>query len=161
MLVLNQSYQPLTVCDIRKAIVLIYLQKAEIVISDDSKQIRSVSETFRFPSVIKLVRYVKVPFQSIDLSRKNILKRDNHTCQYCGSKKSLTLDHVLPRSRGGQDTWENLVVACISCNNRKGNRLPSEAGMPLFSRPSKPDYFMYLRNYLGTSNEDWMQFMYS
>ncbi|GAB5466305.1 MAG: HNH endonuclease [Candidatus Kapaibacteriales bacterium] len=160
VLVLNQSYQPLTVCSAKKAIVLLYLAKAEIVIDRPGKAIRSVKQAFSFPSVIRLSRYVKVPFMGIELSRKNVMKRDNHTCQYCGSKASLTLDHVLPRSRGGQDSWENLVVACISCNNKKGNRLPNEAGMPLKRKPQKPNYFMYLKNYLGDINDDWQQFMY-
>lgn len=160
VLVLNQSYQPLSVCDIKKAIVLLYLQKAETVVPDKRRKIRSVSQSIDCPSVIKLRRYVRVPFIGIEISRKNVLKRDAYTCQYCGSGKSLTIDHVLPKSRGGEDSWENLVTACIRCNNKKGNRLPHEAGMPLSSQPRKPDYFMYLRSHFGFTNEEWKQFMY-
>src|SRR5574341_1128575 len=118
VLVLNQNYEPLSVCNVKKAIILLYLGKAELIAALDGKLLRSVSVTMPFPSIVRLSVYVRVPFKKIVLSRKNILRRDSHKCQYCGkSEVALTVDHVVPRARGGLDSWENLVCACIDCNN--------------------------------------------
>ena len=89
--------------------------------------------------MIRLRQYVKIPFRQLPLTRRNLFQRDHHTCQYCGSSKDqLSMDHVVPRSRGGSDTWENVTTACLSCNVRKGNRTPKEAGMPLMHVPRRP-----------------------
>lgn len=135
--------------------------KAEIVEVCKGKSINSVSHSFPYPSVIRLSGFVKVPFRQIELSRKNILRRDNHQCQYCGKSKSeLTIDHILPRSRGGKDTWENLVTACMPCNSKKGCRTPEEAAMPLLSKPKKPHHIILLKQYVGQGEESWKPFLF-
>lgn len=161
VLVLNQSYEPISVCSPKKAMVLLFLMKAEVVAEKDSKFIRTVSRAFPYPSVIKLCTYIRVPYKNIELSRKNILRRDNYKCQYCGKKApDMTIDHVIPRSRGGGDTWENLVAACVRCNNRKGNRTPEEAKMPLLSRPKRPHHILFLKQFIGRLEENWRPFLF-
>ena len=161
VLVLNQSYEPISICSARKAIVLVMLNKAELITQRENRFFRSVSTKLPQPSIIKLSRYVRVPFNNIEPSRRNVLRRDEHRCQYCGKKSlELTIDHILPRSRGGADSWENLITACIRCNNRKGNRTPEEAGMPLLSKPKKPNHIMFLRQAVGKIDEKWKPFLF-
>ena len=94
------------------------------------------------------------------LSRKNVLRRDRHRCQYCRSNDRLTIDHVIPKSRGGKDTWENLVAACVPCNNRKGSRTPEEAGMPLLRKPFRPSHVMFIRDYIGRLDDKWKPYLF-
>ncbi len=151
----------MSVISARKAIVLLYLGKAELLETYDGKQLRSVSMSMPFPSVLRLALYVKVPEKNIILSRKNILRRDGHRCQFCGrGDLSLTLDHVIPVSRGGEDTWENLVCACVACNNRKGDRTPEEAAMPLRRKPMRPNHVTFIRQFVGTVNERWKPYLF-
>ena len=149
VLVLNQDYSPLTVCTAERAFLLIYADKAERVHDDPELTLRTVTSEFKIPSVIRLQKYIYVPYKSVLLSRQNIFKRDRHTCQYCGSPKDLTLDHVLPSSRGGASTWHNLTTACKKCNSLKGDRTPEEAEMTLANPPFKPSYVMFVRNFSG------------
>lgn len=118
---------------------------------------------FPLPTVIRLRHYVRLPYKDIPLTRRNLLQRDNHTCQYCGyDGEGLTLDHVIPRSRGGGDSWENMVTACVHCNVRKGNRTPKEAGMPLTSQPRKPHsslYFEVTRQIHNGIHQEWKKYM--
>lgn len=161
VLVLNQSYEPICVTSPRKAMILIYLLKAEVIEAHQNRYIRSVNQRFPFPSVIRLGRYINIPYKKIELSRKNILRRDNNKCQYCGKKlPNLTIDHVLPKSRGGGDTWENLVAACVKCNNIKGNRTPDEAGMKLLTQPKRPNHIMFIKHYIGNYENSWKQFLF-
>jgi 5-methylcytosine-specific restriction endonuclease McrA len=104
--------------------------------------------------------FVRVPYKKIILSRKNILRRDNHKCQYCGSTVNLTVDHIIPKSKGGEDTWENLVTACIRCNNRKGDRTPEESKMCLISRPKKPSHITFIKNFVGAIDDGWKPYLY-
>ena len=135
VLVLNQSYEPLNLCRTRRAIVLIFRGKAE-VLEDSRGELHSVTRIFQIPSVIRLVYMVKRPRHQKKLSRFEIFNRDQYTCQYCGRQtKELTLDHVIPRRRGGMHTWDNVVSACIPCNRRKGGRTPEEARMQLLRQP--------------------------
>ncbi len=160
VLILNQDFRALTVCSVQKAFVLLYLNKAEMVSKEDNSWIRSVSLSFPMPTVIRLHNFVKAPFKSVHLNRQNIFRRDNFTCQYCGVKHDLTLDHVFPRSRGGATSWENLITACKRCNGYKGNRTPQEADMVLRYKPFRPSFVMYLRNFVNvTSREDWDLFL--
>ena len=122
----------MSVINVKKAIILLYLGKAELVAAQDGLTVRAVSIAMPFPSIVRLSVYVRVPYKRIILSRKNILRRDGHRCQFCGrSDVPLTVDHIVPVSRGGEETWENLVCACVGCNNKKGDRTPDEARMPL------------------------------
>lgn len=161
VLVLNGNYEPLAICSVEKAIVLMYLSKAELVSSLKHKEVRSTSVSLPFPSVIRLSCYIRVPFKKVILSRKNILRRDGHRCQYCGATSiTLTVDHIMPKSRGGEDSWENLVSACLRCNNRKGSQTPEEAQMPLMKRPIRPNHVTFLRQYVGRIDKDWEPYLF-
>jgi 5-methylcytosine-specific restriction endonuclease McrA len=161
VLILNQNYEPMSVINVKKAIILLYLGKAELIEAYDGRAVHSVSTTMPFPSIVKLSMYVKVPFKRIILSRKNILRRDGHRCQYCGrGDLTLTIDHVVPVSRGGEDAWENLVCACVKCNNRKGDRTPDEAGMPLLRRPMRPNHVSFISHFVGRMDERWKPYLF-
>lgn len=161
VLVLNQDYRALSVCSVERAMVMVLLHKAEMVEIHDGRAVRSAHQSFPWPSIVRLKDYVRVPYRRIMLTRRNILRRDNNRCQYCGSRDRLTLDHVQPKSRGGPDTWENLVAACVPCNNRKGNHTPEEAGMNLVRRPFRPSHVMYLRDFLGGLEDKWKPYLYA
>lgn len=136
-LVLNAGYEPLAVVSFRRALVLVLAGKASVLAADEHP-VRAGATTLPRPSVILLTRYVRVPFgRSVPVSRRGVLRRDRHLCAYCGGVAG-TVDHVLPRSRGGQDSWENLVACCVRCNNRKGDRTPEEMGWSLRDRPEPP-----------------------
>ncbi|RMF61670.1 MAG: HNH endonuclease [Bacteroidetes bacterium] len=160
VLVLNQDYRALTVCSVQRAAVLVLLQKAELVEAMPERYLRSPSLQLPWPSIVRLKGYVSVPYKRILLTRKNVLRRDHFRCQYCGSREQLTIDHIVPKSRGGPDTWENLVAACVPCNNRKGNRTPEEAGMPLRRRPFRPSHVMFIRDYVGSVDETWKPYLF-
>jgi 5-methylcytosine-specific restriction endonuclease McrA len=146
VLVLNASYEPLNVCSVRRAHVLIFKGKAEVVEQLD-RPLRSASDTFRWPHVIRLVQYVRVPrLVQRKISRRALFARDGWRCVYCGSTGGrLTLDHVIPRSRGGDSTWENVVTSCSPCNLRKGNRLPDEVHMVPARHPRQPAPVLFIR----------------
>jgi len=160
VLVLNQDYRALTVCSVQRATVLVLLQKAELVQAEPDRWLRSPSTQVPWPSIVRLRAYVALPFKRITLTRKNVMRRDRNRCQYCGNRDALTIDHVLPRSRGGRDTWENLVTACVPCNNRKGSRTPDEAGMALRRRPFRPSHVMFIRDYVGTLDDTWKPYLF-
>ncbi len=138
VLVLNQNYEPLNICRARRAVVLVYRGKAEML-ENGSGFIHTASAAFPLPSVIRLEDMVKRPRQPRKLTRMEIFHRDDYTCQYCGKKtRHLTLDHVIPRYRDGQHTWENVVSACADCNRRKAGKTPKEANMKLLTKPAPP-----------------------
>lgn len=140
VLVLNASYEPINVCSTRRAVILVLKDKAE-VLERSGLPLRSERSTMSRPAVIRLTTYVRVPrdAHSRRLSRKAVLARDDWTCQYCGERKpGMTIDHVIPRSRGGLSVWENIVAACGGCNRRKGDRLPQEIQMHPRSQPRPP-----------------------
>ena len=162
VLVLNQSYEPLNICRVRRAVVLLYQNKAEML-ENGSGFIHSANREFPVPSVIRLAYLIKHPYRlGRKLTRLEVFRRDQYTCQYCGKEtRQLTLDHVIPRYRGGQHTWENVVSACIPCNRRKAGRTPQEAGMRLIHHPSPPHgnipfYIPY--HYLQTQSE-WQKYL--
>ncbi len=160
VLVLNSNYEPLNVSTMRRAIRLLVLQKAEMVYSYDGQVIRSSSRAFPKPSVIRLKYYIGIR-REIPLTKRNILKRDNYTCQYCGRRDlPLTIDHVIPKRMGGKDTWENLVCACVECNNKKGDRTPEQAGMKLLKKPRKPSYIVFLVSGLKIPDARWKPFLF-
>ncbi len=161
VLVLNQSYEPISICSARKAVILVLLNKAELITQRDNRFFRSVSTKLPQPSIIKLSKYIRVPFQNIEATRRNVLRRDDHRCQYCGKKSfELTIDHIIPKSRGGADSWENLITACTRCNNKKGNRTPEEAGMPLLSKAKKPNHIVFLQQAVGNIDDKWKPFLF-
>jgi 5-methylcytosine-specific restriction endonuclease McrA len=136
VLVLNASYEPLNITTWRRAVVMVLKGKAEGLEHDPVRRIR---EDTLLPTVIRLRHFVRVPYKPLPLTRRNLFHRDGHRCQYCGaSAQRLSVDHVVPRSRGGLDTWENVTTACLPCNVRKGNRTPREAAMPLLRPPHRP-----------------------
>ena len=136
VLVLNASYEPLNITTWRRALVMMFKGKAESLEQDSSRMIR---EDTMLPTVIRLRHFVRVPFRQLPLTRRNVFFRDGHCCQYCGYQgEKLSIDHVIPRSRGGSDTWENVTTACLICNVRKGSRTPQEAEMPLHRLPRRP-----------------------
>ena len=138
VLVLNQNYEPLNICRVRRAVVLMHHGKAELL-ENGSGFIHSASDAFDVPSVIRILSMIKRPRTQRKLTRFEIFNRDSYTCQYCGKKTyQLTLDHVIPRYRGGQHTWENVVSACVPCNRRKAGKSPEQSGMRLARRPSPP-----------------------
>lgn len=138
VLVLNRNYEPLNVCSTRRAVGLLMVGKAEIVLNGRG-YIRTPSSVFPRPSVIRLEHMVRRPRMHVRLCKREILRRDDYTCQYCGQASAhLTLDHVVPRHRGGASSWENLVAACPQCNRRKGGRTLQEARMTLRRQPFEP-----------------------
>tara|TARA_Y100001937_G_scaffold123596_1_gene186716 strand:- start:687 stop:1226 length:540 start_codon:yes stop_codon:yes gene_type:complete len=139
---LDNSYRPLEIVDAIEALILCLIGKAQ-AIESYKKEIKSVSDSFKLPAVIVLKRYVKFQFKVVSAHRREIITRDDNTCQYCGKEfpsNKLTLDHLIPKSKGGKNTWENLVTACKKCNQKKGDRTPEEADMLLINRPKKPKY---------------------
>lgn len=172
VLVLNSDYEPLNVCNLRRAIVLVYLGKADILHARDEELAMAAAtgefadgdvpahlvtsaartalasaegEMIAAPSVVKLRHHVKRPLPELKLSRRSVFARDNFTCQYCGSQgKDLTIDHVVPKRHGGGMTWENLVACCRRCNTKKGDKTPEKAGMKLMRHPRRPRYTPYI-----------------
>jgi 5-methylcytosine-specific restriction endonuclease McrA len=159
VLVLNASYEPLNITSWRRAVVLLIKGKAERVEFNN----RQIYTDFPLPTVIRLRHYVSVPYKEIPLTRRNILHRDGHSCQYCGyTGDELTLDHVNPRSRGGVDTWENIVTACVRCNVKKGSRTPHEAYMTLRHQPRRPYsslYFEVSRHLKNGVHQEWRKYV--
>ena len=163
VLVLNLDFQPLNVCNVRRAVVLLSKQKAT-VIEQNGHVITSERLSFQSPSVIRLVYHIKRPRPVVKLTRKEILQRDDHTCQYCGKRgNDLTLDHVMPRHRGGQHTWDNVVAACRACNHRKGGKTIDEARFRLHRAPFEPrsDVYSLFTPYLADErNEAWRTYLF-
>ncbi len=159
VLVLNQNYQPLNVCNARRAIVLLGRGKAETLINGE-EHIATVSRRVPIPSVIRLIYMVKRPVVRRRLSRRAVFYRDGFRCQYCGlESKNLTLDHIIPRSRKGAHVWENVVSACIPCNHRKAGFTPREANMRLLTKPAAPrpnPYYIFHHRHI---QDEWRQFM--
>jgi 5-methylcytosine-specific restriction endonuclease McrA len=162
VLVLNQSYEPLTVCRARRAVVLIFQGKAEML-EDGLGYIHTIAQTVPIPSVIRLGQMVKRPRRERKMTRYEIFNRDKYACQYCGEQsRHLTLDHVIPRYRGGQHTWENVVSACGACNRHKAGRTPKEANMKLIRTPLPPTgshLFVVPYQYLNKRDE-WRKYFY-
>jgi 5-methylcytosine-specific restriction endonuclease McrA len=144
VLVLNSNYEPLNVCNMRRAISLLLLGKADLV-HQREEPLLTVTGDLTAPSVLKMRYQVKRPMPQLRLSRHSILARDNYTCQYCGAKgRELTIDHVVPRWCGGPHTWDNLVACCRRCNLKKGDKTPQQAHMKLARKPKRPHFVPYL-----------------
>jgi len=184
VLVLNRLWQVIDVCSVRRAICLLYLRHAQVVLkeggsfytfgfeewrdfsqnsADNGDVIRTITYKIKVPRVILLMIYDKLPPREVKFTRRNIYRRDKNTCQYCGKTfrpEELNIDHVVPLSRGGKDTWENVVCSCISCNLRKGNKTLKEAGMRLIRKPKKPEWRTFIKeNLANIKEESWKSFL--
>lgn len=159
VLVLNQDFRAITLCSMERAFILVFMRKAELVSDVAGEALRTTTKSFAKPSIIRLSKYIHVPYKNVELTRHNIFKRDGNCCAYCGSKQNLTIDHVMPKSRGGKSNWSNLVAACSRCNSKKGYFTPVEAGMPLRVVPHKPTFVNFLRKTFRGSKDDWMEYL--
>ncbi len=186
VLVLNNFWQVVDICSVRRAFCLLYLRHAQVVLKEggsfytfgfedwkdfsqnsfeDTQIIRTITYKLRIPRVILLLVYDKLPPRRVKFTRKNIYKRDENRCQYCGKKfkpQDLNLDHVIPTSRGGKDNWYNVVCSCVSCNLRKGSKALAEAGMKLIKKPTRPSWKAFVKHNLAgidIDEENWKDFL--
>ncbi|MCE5198388.1 MAG: HNH endonuclease [Armatimonadota bacterium] len=144
VLVLNSDYEPLNICNMRRAIALVFLGKVD-VLHEDGHSFHTVSSIYTAPSVVRLRNHVRRPTPQLKLSRRSVLARDNHTCQYCGYRGTdLTVDHVIPKRLGGKNTWDNLVACCKKCNSKKSDKTLAQFGHPLLHTPRKPKYVPFI-----------------
>lgn len=158
-LVLNAGYEPLAVVSFKRALVLVMNGKATIVASDDEHPVFALHGAYDRPAVILLRRYVRLPHgRSVPVSRRGVLRRDGQRCGYCGGT-ATTIDHVQPRSRGGADSWENLVACCLRCNNKKGDRTPQEMGWTLRSAPRPPHGGSWMVRGVERAEPEWEEFL--
>ncbi|HZE06456.1 MAG TPA: HNH endonuclease [Solirubrobacteraceae bacterium] len=160
MLVLNATYEPINVCTVRRAVVLLLKEKAELI-EQAEWQLHSATSTMARPAVIRLVAYVRIPRDTHrrKITRRAVFARDDWTCQYCGARSNLTVDHVVPRSKGGTSTWENIVASCAPCNRRKGNAMPRQAGMRLLREPRTPSPNVFIQVASPTIPAAWRAYL--
>ena len=160
VLLLNFTYEPLGIVDLARAVRLLFARKVEIVHRGE-REIRTTSVAFPLPSVVRLLYFVKRHRNKVALTKKNVLLRDKYTCAYCGthSGREMTVDHVIPRSRGGRSVWENLVASCSTCNARKGDRTPDEARMPLRRVPREPRFIPWVVVRRHTAPDEWVKYL--
>ena len=162
VLVLNSDYEPLNICNVRRAMNLVFGGKVDIL-HENSLILRTVSREYRSPSVVRLKSHVKRPHPQLRLSRRSILARDGYRCQYCGhSGHDLTVDHLVPKRLGGATSWENLVCCCKRCNTRKGDKTLAQVGFSLEQHPRRPKYvpFISLTKFItGARNEVWRDYL--
>jgi 5-methylcytosine-specific restriction endonuclease McrA len=160
VLVLNATFEPINVCTVRRAVVLLLKEKAELL-ERSVWELHSETSTLARPVVIRLVSYVRVPRDAHrrKITRRAVFARDSWTCQYCGSRSNLTVDHVIPRSKGGSSSWENIVASCAPCNRRKGNALPRQAGMRLLKQPRTPSPHVFIQVASPTIPAAWRAYL--
>jgi len=160
VLVLNATYEPINVCTVRRAVVLLLKDKAE-VIEHGEWDLRSATQSINRPVVIRLVTFVRIPRDTHrrKITRRAVFARDGWTCQYCGSRSNLTVDHVIPRSKGGPSSWENIVASCAPCNRRKGDALLRQAGMRLLKQPRTPNPNVFIHVASPTIPTAWLQYL--
>jgi 5-methylcytosine-specific restriction endonuclease McrA len=160
VLVLNATFEPINVCTVRRAVVLLLKEKAE-VIERSEWDLHSENLTLSRPVVIRLVSYVRIPRDTHrrKITRRAVFARDEWTCQYCGSRSNLTVDHVVPKSKGGASSWTNIVASCAPCNRRKGDALPRQVGMRLLREPRSPNPNVFIRVASPTIPVAWQQYL--
>lgn len=160
VLVLNATFEPINVCSVRRAVVLLLKEKAELIERARWK-LHSENSSIARPVVIRLVTYVRVPHDTHrrKITRRAVFARDGWACQYCGSRSNLTVDHVVPRSKGGNSSWENIVASCAPCNRRKGDLLPRQAGMRLRREPRTPRAEIFIHVSSPTIPAAWRQYL--
>ncbi len=161
VLLLNTNYEPLTITSAKRALILLYLRKAELIEPYVGIKVRTVNNSLPLPSVLRLSYYVKVRRRDIPLTKRNIFRRDNYRCQYCGaSDVPLTTDHIIPKSLGGQDTWENLITACSACNTKKGGKTLKESKLTPIRLPKRPNIFTFLLSSLPEIPRNWRPYLF-
>ncbi|MEI7988986.1 MAG: HNH endonuclease [Chloroflexota bacterium] len=160
VLVLNANFEPLNVCNLHRAVGLVLMEKASLVLNGRG-EINTVSQQHLIPSIIRLEHMIKRPHPSVKLSKREILRRDHNTCQYCGKHSlHMTVDHIIPRHLGGNTSWENMVTACPICNHRKGGRILEQAKMELLHPPVPPPASVeYLFGHYLENNLEWLPFV--
>ena len=160
MLVLNATFEPINVCTVRRAVVLLLKEKAEMI-ERGERDLHSASANMSRPVVIRLVSYVKIPRDTHrrKITRRAVFARDDWTCQYCGSRSNLTVDHVVPRSKGGSSNWENIVASCAPCNRRKGNTMLRHSGMQLARPPRTPSPHVFIQVASPTIPTAWRTYL--
>lgn len=162
VLVLNMDYNPINVTSLKRGFKLVFKGKAEILTHEFNKPITTERREYKRPTVIRLLRYISVPFRKVRLNRQNIFRRDDYRCAYCGSKDNLTLDHLIPKCKGGQNTWSNLISSCGGCNVKKGDKdvevFLSESNLKMSHQPFKPTYLYFVEK-IKDVNPDWKQFV--
>jgi 5-methylcytosine-specific restriction endonuclease McrA len=159
VLVLNSTYEPMNVCSLHRAVVLLLKGKAEIVEAANGL-LRSERSSLAVPAVVRLLEYVRIPRgEASRVSRRAILARDGFRCQYCGTTRHLTIDHIIPRSRGGASSWENVVTSCAPCNVRKGACLPHEVGMWPSQKPRPPVFGDFVIAAQRAIPEAWLPYL--
>lgn len=162
VLLLNETYEPLSVCSLNRAMILMINRRATVLENSD-RMIHSVSQAFEAPAVMKLNYYVRRGRREIPLTKRNVLRRDGFVCQYCGAKGTaaeMTVDHVIPKCQAGSDSWENLVCACIDCNLKKSDKTISKAGMPLKRKPRKPHFFTFVLSSVSDVPDSWRPYLF-
>ena len=164
VLLLNNTYEALNILTIQRAMKLV--SKGIVSIEEISdRKIHSAMNEYEVPSVIRMLRYISIPHRAVNLKRKNIFLRDKFVCQYCGkihNPNDLTIDHLIPRSKGGSNSWENVVTACRKCNQKKGHKSLRDCGMTLIKKPEMPKQIVYLHivKHLGRDNECWKKYLF-
>jgi 5-methylcytosine-specific restriction endonuclease McrA len=160
VLVLNATFEPINVCTVRRAVVLLLKEKAEMI-ERGEWHLHSANATMARPMVIRLVTYVRIPRDTHrrKITRRAVFARDDWTCQYCGSRSNLTVDHVVPRSKGGPSSWDNIVASCAPCNRRKGSASPTQAGMNLSRPPRAPSPHVFIHVASPTIPAAWRQYL--
>lgn len=158
VLVLNNDYSPVSITDFKRGFRLVFKGKAEVLEYDATKTIKTERQDYKIPSVIRLLKYVLLPFKKLKPTRENIYRRDGGKCAYCGNSRDLTIDHILPKSKGGLNTWENMVTCCSRCNVIKGDKLLKDTGFKLRVKPFKPNYLYFIKN-IGTIQEQWTMYL--
>jgi 5-methylcytosine-specific restriction endonuclease McrA len=148
VLVLNNDYTAIAVTNTKTAIKLLFSERAEIIKHKPNKFIYTVDDKYQMPSILRLKKWININKVKVPLNKRNIFIRDNYTCAYCGAKENLTLDHMIPKSKGGEDSWDNLVTCCTTCNNKKDDMMLYETKMKLKYKPSKPSYLKWF-SYIG------------
>ena len=159
VLVLNADYQPLNVTSFKRGFNLVWKGKAVVVEYDADAPVKSSTGSHKRPLVIKLIRFVYIPFKKVPLSRQNIFRRDGHKCGYCTSTKDLTIDHIHPKSRGGSNTWKNLVTCCRKCNVKKDNKTTKEAGMHLLVTAYRPTFTQFVDGMTNGNRATWSEYL--
>ena len=162
VLVLNMDYRPINVTTLQKGFKLVFKGKAEVITHESENPIITDKKSYIRPTVIRLLTYIVIPFKKVHLSRQNVFKRDDDKCVYCGSENDLTIDHVIPRSKGGNNDWANLVTCCGTCNVKKCSKdvdeFLIEYGLTMRHKPFKPSYLYFVQK-INTINNDWKSFL--